>query len=179
MMAVVKGLWLGLVILGTAALAVGGIVYLWRLSGSEAWINGRGALWRLSLQGFWRGDWKQKLFGAGPDCFAEYIYSTFAPSELFAQEGYWANAVFANAHNQWLNHLVNMGLLGVGCAVGMAIAAVRRYRKSLPGVLVLALYGVSSLVSFQQVMSTPLFFIMLGICEYRACMQSRDDETSR
>lgn len=177
--AIVRGLWLGIVILGSAVLAVGGIVYLRRLSGSESWINGRGALWRLAIQGFWRGDWKQKLLGAGPDCFAEYIYSTFAPSELFVQEGHWANAVFANAHNQWLNHLVNVGLLGTGCAAGIAIAAVRRYRKFLPGVLVLALYGVSSLVSFQQVMSTPLFFIMLGICEYRACMQSRDDDTSR
>lgn len=177
-MAAVRNLWLGIIILGAAVLTVGGIVYLRRLSGSEAWINGRSALWHLALEGFWRGDWKQKLFGAGPDCFAEYIYSTFAPSELFAQEGYWANAIFANAHNQWLNHLVNIGLLGAGCATGIAITAVRRYHRFLPGVLVLALYGMNSLVSFQQVMSTPLFFVMLGICEYQIRLQKVDDNTS-
>ena len=178
-MAAVRNLWLGIVILGAAVLAAGGIVYLRRLSGSEAWINGRGALWRLASQGFWRGNWKQKLFGAGPDCFAEYIYSTFAPSELFVQEGYWASAIFANAHNQWLNHLVNMGLLGTGCAVGIAIAAARRYYNFMPGVLALALYGVNSLVSFQQVMSTPLFFVMMGICEYQIQLQDVDDNTSK
>ena len=162
----VRGLWLGTMVLGAAVVTVGGILYMWRLFGSQAWQSGRGALWPLALQGFWRGDWKQKLLGAGPDCFAEYIYSVFAPSELFVPGDHWANAVFANAHNQWLNHLVNIGLLGTGCAVGVAIAAARRYRRYLPGVLLLILYGVNSLVSFQQVLNTPLFFVMLGICEY-------------
>lgn len=165
-MAVVRGLWLGMVILGGAAAVIGSVLYLSRLSDSEAWVNGRGALWRLAIQGFLRGDWKQKLLGAGPDCFAEYIYSIFSPSELISVDGHWEGSVFANAHNQWLNHLVNTGLLGVGCAFGIAAAAVRRYRRFFPGVLVLAMYGINSLVSFQQVLSTPLFFLMLGICEY-------------
>ncbi len=76
-------------------------------------------------------------------------------------------AVFANAHNQWLNHLVNMGLLGLCGAVGLLITSVRRYRGYLPCVLALALYGANSLVSFQQVLSTPLFFLILGIAESR------------
>lgn len=162
-----KGLWLGLVLLGATGLLLGCVLYMGSLLGSSGWNNGRGALWRLSWQGFLRGDWKQKLLGAGPDCFAEYIYSTFAPSEMFTTEGYWAGAVFANAHNQWLTHLVNTGLLGFCCAVGIAVTSVRRYRRYLPGLLALAMYGVNSLVSFQQVLSTPMFFLLLGICEYR------------
>lgn len=173
---IIRGLWLGTVVLGAAVVIVGSILYLWHLSGSRAWQSGRGALWRLALQGFMRGDWKQKLLGVGPDCFAEYIYSAFAPSELFVPEDHWANAVFANAHNQWLNHLVNIGLLGTGCVAGVAIAAARRYYRYLPGVLALILYGVNSLVSFQQVLNTPLFFVMLGICEY--CVR-KDFETER
>lgn len=163
---VVKGLWLGTVILAAAVLITGGVLYINKLTDSEGWVTGRGALWRLSWQGFLRGSWKQKLLGAGPDCFAEYIYSAFAPSELPAVEGHWADAVFTNAHDQWLNHLINTGLLGFGCAVGIMITAFKRYKSYLPGVLALCLYGVNSLVSFQQVLSTPMFFLMLGICEY-------------
>lgn len=163
---VVMGLWLGTVILAAAVLVTGGALYLYKLADSKEWVTGRGAQWRLALQGFLRGGWKQKLLGAGPDCFAEYIYSVFAPSELPEVEGHWADAVFTNAHNQWLNHLINTGLLGLGCAVGILVTAFKRYKNYLPGVLALVLYGVNSLVSFQQVLSTPLFFLMLGICEY-------------
>lgn len=164
--AAVKGLWLGMVLVAAAFAVSGGVWYLSRLAGSEGWISGRGALWRLSWQGFLRGSWKQKLLGAGPDCFAEYIYSTFAPSELPVVEGHWAQAIFANAHNHWLNHLVNIGLLGLACAIGIFAVSLMQYRRYLPGMLTLAMYGINSLVSFQQVLSTPLFFLMLGICEY-------------
>lgn len=163
---VIRGLWLGTVIFTGAVLVTAGVLYVRGLPGSEGWESGRGALWRLSLQGFLRGSWKQKLLGAGPDCFAEYIYSVFAPSELPVVREHWAEAVFANAHDQWLNHLVNTGLLGTCCAAGVLLTALRRYKGYLPGVFALVLYSVNSLVSFQQVTSTPLFFLMLGICEY-------------
>ena len=164
--AVVKGLWLGMVLVAAALAVSGGVWYLSRLVNSAGWISGRGALWRLSWQGFLKGSWKQKLLGAGPDCFAEYIYSTFAPSELPVVEGHWAQAIFANSHNHWLNHLVNIGLLGLVCAMGIFAVSLMQYRRYLPGMLVLAMYGINSLVSFQQVLSTPLFFLMLGLCEY-------------
>lgn len=163
---VVRGLWLGTVLLAALGLLAGGALYVSKTPGSDGWSSGRGALWKLSLQGFWRGGLKQKLLGAGPDCFAEYIYSVFAPFELPAVTGHWADAVFANAHNQWLNHLINTGILGLAAAVAIAAAAFARYRRYLPGVLALVLYGLNSLVSFQQVLSTPLFFLLLGICEY-------------
>lgn len=175
MESIIKGLWLGTVALGTAALVVGGVLYLVWLSGSEDWIEGRGTLWRLSWQGFLRGDWKQKLLGAGPDCFAEYIYSLFSPGELLEVEGHWAGVIFANAHNQWLNHLVNTGLLGLCSAVGILVTATRRYRCCLTGMLALVMYGVNSLVSFQQVLSTPIFFMILGICEYSVSRERRQN----
>lgn len=171
--ALVKGIWLGTVILSAAVLAVGIAMYLVRISGSEGWVNGRGSLWRMAWKGFMRGSWKQKILGAGPDCFAEYIYSVFNPEELINTDGYWAEAVFANAHNQWLNHLVNIGILGVCSAAGLYVAALRRYRLSLSGMLAIIMYGVNSLVSFQQVVSTPLFFLMLGICESQMRRQSQ------
>ena len=160
-----KGIWLGLVISGIAAGAAAGALYLARLTGTEGWLTGRGALWKLAWRSFLQGDLKQKLLGAGPDCFGVYVYSHFSPTQLPAVEGHFADAVFVNAHNQGLNHLVNMGIPGLCGAAALYFSAVRRYRGSLAGMLGLVLYGVNSLVSFQQVMSTPLFFLLLGICE--------------
>ena len=33
------------------------------------------------------------------------------------------------------------------------------------GVLALSLYGAHALISFQQVLNTPLLFLLLGVCE--------------
>ncbi len=173
---VVRGVWLGTVSLAGVCLVLGGGIYLAGLLDSRGWAEGRGELWRLAWQGFLRGNWKQKLLGAGPDCFAEYIYASFGPEELFSVSGHWAGAVFANAHDHWLNHLINLGLAGLASAAAVAVAAVRRYRRYLPGMLALAMYGANSLVSFQQVLSTPLFFMMLGICEYNVRRSERKDQ---
>lgn len=129
------------------------------------WGNGRGALWELSLQGFWRNGILQKLFGVGPDCFAEYIYSAFAEGAFPVLEGRWSGTVFANAHNEWLNHLINLGIVGTCCYLGIFVSGIRRYRRYLPGILALILYGTVSLTGFQQVLSTPFLFMTLGIAE--------------
>ena len=64
-----------------AILALAGVagVLAFSLRGSfeGGWGNGRGALWVLTLQGFRQGGFLQKLFGVGPDCFAEYIYRRY------------------------------------------------------------------------------------------------------
>lgn len=139
--------------------------YLKRQPLSEAWGSGRGTLWKVAWQGFLRNGWLQKLVGVGPDCFAEYIYSTFTGDELLVLEGRWSNALYANAHNEWLNHLINLGIMGTGCYLGIFMTCAWRYRKNLLGILVIFMYGAISLTCFQQCMSTPLFFMVLGICE--------------
>ncbi|MDE7045070.1 MAG: hypothetical protein K2O97_08700, partial [Acetatifactor sp.] len=84
--------------------------------------------------------------------------------------------IYANAHNEWLNTLVNLGILGVAALAGIYIGGMKRYRKVLLGMLVIAMYGINSLISFQQVLSTPLLFMVLGLCEYQ--MRSRDEKGS-
>lgn len=156
-------------ILVAVMLLVGGtlsllILLTWAGGSLESFGSGRGILWKLAVEGFVQADWPVKLIGAGPDCFAEYLISIGKPP-IITQEDHWANALFVNAHNEWLNHLVNMGILGVIAYAGIFVGALRRYRGMMLAVLVLAMYGVHSLVSFQQVLNTPLFFAVLGICE--------------
>ena len=120
----------------------------------------------MALDSFVQGDWKQKLIGAGPDCYAEYLMSV-GVSPTTSIEGYWSGAVYANAHNEWLTNLVNLGLLGTAAYLGIFVSSCKRYRGMLLGLLALGMYGLHSLVSFQQVLNTPFLFLVLGICENR------------
>lgn len=169
--AMAAGVWI-LMMTGLLALVV---LYLSRQPFGAYWGNGRGTLWSLSWRGFLQNSWKGKLIGAGPDCYAEYIYGTFPPEEMLSLVGRWAGAIFANAHNEWLNQLVNTGILGVCCYGGVFLCGAIRYRKDMAGFMALTLYTVNSLVSFQQVMNAPLLFLILGICESRRRQRARDE----
>lgn len=167
---------LALMILGGLSVAALSIVYALRMPKGDGWGSGRGGLWRFAWQGFVQGGFRQKLIGVGPDCFANYIYSTLPASQLTPTEGFWTGTVYANAHNEWLNTLVNLGILGTAALAGIYISSVKRYRKLHLGMLVIAMYGVNSLISFQQVLSTPFLFMALGLCEYRIRSQEQQRE---
>ena len=162
---ILRRIAVGIVVLLALTGAAGILVFALLGSFEGGWGNGRGALWSITLQAFWQNDVLQKLFGVGPDCFAEYIYSAVAGGKLPVLEGRWAGTVFANAHNEWLNHLLNLGVAGVVCYLGIFVSGLGRYRRYLPGLLALVLYGTVSLTGFQQVLSTPLLFLTLGIAE--------------
>ncbi|MCM1045236.1 MAG: O-antigen ligase family protein [Candidatus Gastranaerophilales bacterium] len=156
-------------LLGVSALvlAVLGVWYLSRHPFDGNWGSGRGSLWKAALRGFGEAGWVQKLIGAGPDCYAEYIYRIMQRWEVSQIEGHWEGSVFTNAHNEWLTQLVNLGVLGLGAYLAIFVTAFKRYRGMFLGVFALALYGVNSLVSFQQVLNAPVLFVILGLCEYK------------
>ncbi len=166
---------------GSLLLAAGVIIwYILRLQGSNfvEWGNRRGMLWQMAWQGFYRGDLKQKLLGAGPDCFAGYLGEILPGGTTLFDQGYFAGSVFTNAHNEWLTTLINMGILGVVAYLAVFIAAFRKYRDDSFAVLLLLTYGVYSLISFQQVLNTPFFFLLLGICEATSREHKRTSEMS-
>ena len=157
------------------AMAAGMCLYVWGKLDNVAFESlgsGRGKLWQLAWEAFVTGDWKQKLIGAGPDCYAEYL-TRLGMRPVITDEGYWAGAVFANAHNEWLNQLVNLGIVGTGAYLAIFVCGLKRYKGMLLGVLVLGMYGVHSLVSFQQVLNAPLLFLVLGMCE-ATCRKNND-----
>lgn len=156
-----------ILLLGAATMAASGAWYLSRQPAGGFWGSGRGGLWAAAWKGFTEAGWLQKLIGAGPDCFAEYLYQLLPASAIYSTEGQWQNAVFANAHNEWLNHLVNFGILGTVAYAGIFVSALKRYQGMLLGIFVIALYGIASLTGFQQVLNTPLLFLVLGLCENR------------
>lgn len=152
---------------------------VWKLLGSrellrfdDAWGNGRGALWRLGAQGVMRGGIRSLALGAGPDCFAPYIYSLFDVDRILQVSGQWQGAVFANAHNEWLNMLVTQGAPGAlaygGIFLAMFVKCIRRSGENpilLLGALCVAGYAANNVFSFQQVTAAPLIFALTAMCE--------------
>ena len=139
---------------------------------TDEWGNGRGALWRISWEYFRQSPWYRKVFGAGPDCFYHAVYSVFAVNDVIRPMGQWETAVYANAHNEWLNMLINQGVLGLAGYAGVfgvsfvRLWKIRRQKKEAYwGILAIAGYCVHATVSFQQTVSTPLAFAVLGISE--------------
>lgn len=134
------------------------------------WGNMRGQLWRIACEGFLDSSLTQKLYGVGPDCFACYFYENY-PMDI-AVSGQWQEAVYANAHNEWLNMLNNEGILGVAAYAGFFVSAFCRFcgrygsnRKMMVGIMAVAAYMVNQLFSFGQVVSTPLIFLVIAVCE--------------
>lgn len=129
------------------------------------WGNRRGMLWQMAWQGFCRGDLKQKLLGAGPDCFAGYLEQVLPGGTVLFDKGYFAGSIFTNAHNEWLTTLINLGVLGTAAYAAVFLTALRKYRRNSMAIMLLFTYGMYSLISFQQVLNTPFFFLLLGVCE--------------
>ena len=77
-----------------------------------------------------------------------------------------------NAHNEWLTILVNEGLLGfigfAGMMVSFVVRAFQSWKTNVLGAAcgmgVLA-YTINNMFSFQQSMSTPTMFVILGLGE--------------
>jgi O-antigen ligase len=108
----------------------------------------------------------------GPDCFGAYIYEAFPVKEYVVVEGPFANTTIANAHNEWLNQLVNIGLLGLCAYVGIFITFLVRCVKGLArdrficiGILGASLYAINATFSFQEVLNVPFLFLLIGLCE--------------
>lgn len=170
-------------------------------SGQTGWFgiddsfgSGRGFLWRIALEGFRQADGKDKLLGAGPDCYGEAVFQRLGSGTDVWKGEHWEGAVFTNAHNEILSQLINVGILGTACYAAIFLTGLWRYGEQKfrakeetaecvrwLGLLAIAMYGAHSMISFQQVLNTPLLFAALGLCEYgmrgqRENMEDQDSE---
>lgn len=136
----------------------------------DTWANYRGATWTDGVLAWRSMTPLQKLAGVGPDCFAAYLYSIPELAErAFSQFG---SSRLTNAHNEWLTVLVNQGILGLFCYIGIFSAAFGRFLKKAEvrpdlywcAAAVLT-YTVHNMVSFQHVLNVPFIFMILGIGE--------------
>lgn len=136
---------------------------------NDNWGNNRGSSWRIAIQSFGMSDLPVKIFGAGPDCFSYDVY-TYCGAELY---GIWGETTtLACAHNEWLNMLITEGIIGVIAYVGIFFATIYRCVKNsskcpeLIGIaMATAAYITHNFFCYQQIICTPIIFILMGIGE--------------
>lgn len=139
---------------------------IWRLLRLEdSWGTNRGFMWRRTMDIFRDFSLWRKLFGSGPDTY----YYMFQPyfSELTK---FWTSSTNA-AHNEYLNYLITVGILGTAayCTafVGSVLRGFRNAKHNPMAALFCAAvicYGAQALVSIAQPITTPLFVLFLALC---------------
>lgn len=130
------------------------------------WGNGRGFTWKYSAQMFREFNWHQRLFGCGPDSFVSYTY----PRHAELMNSFWGNSTLSNAHNEWLNIILTLGIFGGLSYVGLFLSGIVVFiknRKDCPLLLGIACcllsYMGHNLFCYQQAVGTSLIFILLGL----------------
>ena len=141
---------------------------------NEEWGNGRGGIWKECLEIWREQDIARKMFGVGPDCLKAFLYAEQGGRPLLTQ--IYADAVLTNCHNEWMTLLMDTGLLGLIAYAGFLVsAAVRFLRKGgtagAAGALAIITYTVHNMVSFQQITSTPLLFLAIGLAWNSGCIK--------
>lgn len=155
---------------------------------NDRWGDNRGGIWSVSVLSFFKTLKDQPvrfLIGAGPDNFRVTAYQYFNERlrriAYNATSPHNANAVLTCAHNEWLCAFLNYGLLGGIAYLGIFVSAVRRFSKKIgqhpnitAGVLAIISYFAFDFFCYQQIISTPLIFIVLGASEYIATRSKKE-----
>lgn len=133
----------------------------------EKWGTHRGFMWIKSWEIFTSKGIKNALIGWGCDVY----YSAFSP--YFAElNDKFDNTATNCAHNEYLNYLINNGILGLSAyLVFFGSVLVRAFRKAKDNYLALAFaapivcYLFQSVVNIATPITTPYIFIFAGLCE--------------
>lgn len=126
----------------------------------------RGYIWKVLIRDYREMNLSEKLFGIGTDTLRPYLVNKYGDGMYVV-----TNAYYDNAHNELIQYLVTNGLIGLIMYVGIigsSIAeGIRKFGKEIEEhrlIILSALicYVIQSFVNINQVVTTPLFFILLG-----------------
>ena len=133
---------------------------------NDSWGTHRGFMWIRSLWIFNDASLFEKLFGVGPDMF----YNAFKP--YFADLMRYGDSSTNAAHNEYLNYLVTVGLLGLGAylvTIGSSIRnAVKSFSKNPLAIVFISAvicYSAQAIVNIAQPITTPLLILFIALTE--------------
>ena len=136
---------------------------------NDAWGNNRGVSWRCTVEGYIKADPLRKLFGVGPDSFAEYIYGYYQADLDRILGGHIAQIC---AHNEWLNTLLNLGILGFIAYLGIFVSSFKDCMKGAKkepclygAAIAITAYILHNFFCYQQIICTPAIFILMGMAQ--------------
>lgn len=132
---------------------------------SDSWGTGRGLNWRLAWD-YFVNDARllKKLIGYGPDTY--YIITMDRFKKLMQAAGY---GYFDSAHNEYIEYLTTIGILGTLAYLGMLATGLRQMFEEPKnrfaiacGFAVLA-YAVQAVVNIAIPITTPILMILLYV----------------
>ncbi len=143
-------------------------------------MNRRGLLWYISVNGFMDGDLREKIIGWGPGTIdqAAVVY-TFEIVDAYGGFYY-----LETAHNDIFEYLVTMGIVGVVSYVGIYLTIIRDYvhmvrtKVDFTSPTLFALMGLigyigQSIMNGPHPLTTAMFFALLAV--YRAGQVNKTD----
>lgn len=136
------------------------------------WASGRGRIYREAMSAIKlmaNERLMRVLFGFGPDQYFNAVENVYG---IGAYTAGITSKMTTCAHCEILNTMITLGLLGTvslfGFYISSAVRFLRRVNKSymllIPATAVIA-YVVHNMVSFQQIVVTPIVFMMIGMGE--------------
>ncbi|WP_243008788.1 O-antigen ligase family protein [Enterocloster bolteae] len=175
------GRWVWVVILAVAFLAGVYILYDANIAGNlekygslknyiifdDDWGTHRGYIWRIAIEIYGKFPFMHKLFGFGPDTFG-----------IITVHGYYDDMIsrynekFDSAHNEYLQYLVTIGIVGVTAYAGFictSIIHIIRKAKKCPFVMAVPIavvcYCAQAFVNISVPIVAPIMFtlIMVGL----------------
>ncbi len=130
----------------------------------DAWGTYRGYIWKASLKLFRDFPVVRKLFGFGPDTFG-ILTLTEIHIDMVQKTGF----VFDNAHNEYLQYLVTIGMVGLASYLTFLISAFysmsKKWKTSpyVAGALgATVCYAAQALVNLNLPIAAPIMWLMLS-----------------
>lgn len=138
----------------------------------------RGYIWKLLIKDYKDMNICEKIFGIGTDTMRPYLVQKYGNSMYVV-----TNAYYDNAHNELIQYLITTGITGLIMYIGFVVCSVKGCIKcskkcSINGsincsieeknayrIIFLAAvlcYIIQSFVNINQVVTTPLFLILLS-----------------
>lgn len=125
---------------------------------SEEFGSSRILIWSKSIDLFAQNP----LFGGGPNTIYQRLDITF--SRYSPLKGEYVYTSVDNAHNEYLNLLVNIGLFGLVPFVAAQLSALFGKKRPAPCLYGLVGYMVQSLFLFSICITAPYHWLLLGMC---------------
>lgn len=132
---------------------------------NDTWGNGRGMVWRFAWEFFTqKSSMLDKLIGNGPDTFFIITMDYFKQDIKAA-----GDTIYDSVHNEYLEYLVTIGILGVVAYIGVLINGfLQMFKKPKSdyaiacGIAVLA-YAAQAVVNIAIPITTPIYMVLLYV----------------
>ena len=159
------GIIVGTAILGILTIVVGNSMGMEIFTFNDKWGTYRGFVWSRAWNIFSDAPLVNKLFGYGNETFGVYMNAYYYDDMVNI-----VGKMYDNAHNELLQYLVTLGILGVISYLGVVVSSVfymLKYGKGnymVYGFFTATVgYFFQSIINLNQPITTPLYFVIMAL----------------